>query len=107
MERQGKPGVMFYFDIRPCIKRLTMVEKGQLFEAILDYSELGVFPEFDGMLGLAWDFIVPRLDRDSEQYETKVMQRRFAVYVRESRNGVSPQLLSMNGQIFPTTKGNG
>lgn len=91
MERQGKPGVMFYFDIRPCIKRLTMVEKGKLFEAILDYGELGVLPEFDGMLGLAWDFIVPRLDRDSEQYETKVKQRRFAVYVRESRKqGITP-----------------
>ena len=29
----GKPGVMFYFDIRPCLKRLSTEEKGLLFEA--------------------------------------------------------------------------
>lgn len=44
----AKPGVMFYFEIRPCIKRLTLEEKGQLFEAILDYGEYGAIPEVDG-----------------------------------------------------------
>lgn len=81
----AQPGVMFYFDIRPCIKRLTVEEKGQLFEAILDYSELGVSPDFEGMLGIAWDFIFPKLDRDSELYDHKVAQRQYAVYVREAR----------------------
>ena len=44
----AKPGVMFYFDVRPCIKRLDAAEKGRLFEAILDYGEFGVVPELDG-----------------------------------------------------------
>ena len=60
----AKPGVMFYFDVRPCIKRLDAAEKGRLFEAILDYGEFGVVPELDGALGVAWDFIQPKLDRD-------------------------------------------
>ena len=80
-----KPGVMFYFDIRPCIKRLTTEEKGQLFEAILDYGEFGSFPNFDDRLGIAWDFIQPKLDRDTELYGHKVTQRQYAVYVREAR----------------------
>ena len=48
---------MFYFDTRPCLRRLTIEEKGLLFEAVLDYGEHGVLPEFDGALGVAWDFI--------------------------------------------------
>ncbi len=53
----AKPGVMFYFDMRQSMKRLTLEEKGRLFEAIMDYSQLGTAPELDGVLGVAWDFI--------------------------------------------------
>ena len=80
----AKPGVMFYFDVRPCIKRLDAAEKGRLFEAILDYGEFGVVPELDGALGVAWDFIQPKLDRDSGRYDRQVEQRQYAVYVREA-----------------------
>ena len=80
-----KPGVMFYFDIRPSMKRLTTEEKAQLFEAILDYGEFGDTPDFDDRLGIVWDFVQPRLDRDSELYGHKVAQRQYAVYVREAR----------------------
>jgi hypothetical protein len=81
----AKPGVMFYFDIRPCIKRLDAMEKGRLFEAILDYGEFGIVPELDGALGVAWDFIQPKLDRDSGRYDRQVEQRQYAVYVREAK----------------------
>ena len=81
----AKPGVMFYFDVRPCIKRLDAAEKGRLFEAILDYGEFGVVPELDGALGVAWDFIQPKLDRDSGRYDRQVEQRQYAVYVREAK----------------------
>ena len=79
----ARPGVMFYFDIRPCIRRLSLEGKGQLFEAILDYAENGVEPELDGALGVAWDFIRPRIDRDSEQYEQKTEKNRYATFTRE------------------------
>lgn len=79
----SKPGVMFYFDVRPCIKRLNLNEKGQLFEAILDYAESGIEPELDGALGIAWDFIQPRLDQDAERYGNKVLQKQYAAFVRE------------------------
>lgn len=79
----SKPGVMFYFDVRPCIKRLNLNEKGQLFEAILDYAESGIEPELDGALGIAWDFIQPRLDQDTERYGNRVLQKQYAAFVRE------------------------
>ena len=81
----AKPGVMFYFEIRPCIKRLTLEEKGQLFESILDYGEYGAIPEVDGAVGVAWDFIQQRIDRDTGRYDEKVDQTKYAVAVRESK----------------------
>ena len=63
-----QPGVMLYFDIRPSLRRLGLDEKGRLFEAILEYGEFGTEPDFTGTLGVAWDFIQPRLDRDKERY---------------------------------------
>lgn len=87
----SKPGVMFYFDVRPCIKRLNLNEKGQLFEAILDYAENGIEPELDGALGVAWDFIQPRIDLDSEQYELKVEGSQYAAFSRERKKlGLEP-----------------
>ena len=35
------------------------------------------------MLGMAWDFIRPNLDRDAKQYNQKVIKSQYAVYVRE------------------------
>lgn len=86
----SRPGVMMYFDIRPCLKRLNNEQKGQLFEAILDYAEFSVVPDFGDDVGLsiAWDFIQPKIDRDNERYEAQVLQKRYAVVVREcKRNG--------------------
>ena len=117
-----KPGVMFYFDVRPCIKRLNIEEKGCLFEAILDYGEFGNIPDFDGALGVAWDFIQPKLDRDAGRYDKQVEQKQYAVYVREAKkNGGTPvsfdewkllsddekhRLISADIGRYPTTTSN-
>lgn len=86
-----KPGVMFYFDVRPCIKRLTPEEKGRLFEAILDYAEFGVVPDVDGALGVAWDFIQPKIDRDGERYDKQIEQKQYAAFAREiKKQGKDP-----------------
>ena len=77
-----QPGVMLYFDIRPCLARLTMDEQGQLFRAILDYGEKGIEPDFRYGLGIAWDFIKPRLERDRERYEEISEKRRRAARQR-------------------------
>ena len=73
-----QPGVMFYFDIRPSLARLTMEEQGRLFRAILDYGEEGIEPNFQYGLGIVWDFVKPRLDRDKERYQEISEKRRRA-----------------------------
>ena len=88
-----KPGVMIYFDWRPCLNQLSKSEKAALLDAILDYSEFGTVPDFgSGKLGVAWGFLRPKLDRDKEAYARKVQQRKYAVYVRESKKCGTPPL---------------
>lgn len=77
-----QPGVMLYFDIRPSLARLTPAEKGALFEAILDYGQHGLTPQLEGMVGVAWDFIQPKLDRDRARYEEISQKRTAAIQAR-------------------------
>ena len=76
----ARPGVMIYFDVREPLEELTDNEKGQLFDAILEYGQYGVIPEFTGTLRMAWRFIKPNIDRDGNKYEKTVQQRKYASY---------------------------
>jgi hypothetical protein len=81
MEKK-QPGVMLYFDRCSALKRVSYEDKGRLLEAILEYGEHGVVPDFDGVLGLAWDFIRPGLDKDRERYERRVESAKRAANTR-------------------------
>lgn len=80
-----RPGIMFYFSVRPALKRLNAEQKGQLFDAILDYGESGLLPDFDGVLGVCWDFIQPMIDKDAEAYREKCNRAKKAVETRWAR----------------------
>ena len=82
-----KPGVMLYFEIRPCLSHLTQEEKGRLLDAILAYSEDGVLPEFNDRLEIAWSFIRLRIDTDNEKYRAKCER------AKEAREAWSKQTL--------------
>lgn len=84
----ARPGIMIYFDIRKPLSWLPNEDKGRLLDAILEYGEFGVVPEFDGMLGMAWCFIQPRLDKDGDNYENSKAQRQYASFCKK-RNGYS------------------
>lgn len=88
----ARPGVMFYFDMLPALKRLTKVQKADLFEALLEYAQCGVLPEFDDIgVSVAWDFIQPRIDRDAQAYDLKCLKNQYSVYCREAKkNGKDP-----------------
>jgi len=77
-----KPGVMIYFELRGMLKLLPDAEKGQLFEAILEYGETGQLPELSPTLRVAWPLIQMRLDADTNRYTHVGMKRRYAAYVR-------------------------
>lgn len=56
------PGGTFFFNFRCAASRLCLEEKGQLFEAILDFWENDeLSPGFKGTLAVVWDYIEPRL----------------------------------------------
>lgn len=101
---QQKPGVMLYFEMRPSLRRLSNRERLALYDAIMDYGEWGVIPDFTGKLAIAWDFVQPKLDRDDEAYSRNAQQRRYALYAREcKRDGAEP----LSYKQWRTTKDNG
>lgn len=91
-----RPGVMLYFDsIRPALNRLDDLKCGQLFRAVVDYAEFGAVPELDPLVGMVFDLLVPKIDRDAEKYAESREQRQHAVYVREAkRRGEQPLTIS-------------
>lgn len=83
-----RPGIMLYFDMAEPLRGLGYAEKGQLLEAILDYGQFGVIPEFEGLLAFAWSFIRPKLDADARSYRKKVVRNTHSSYcASEKKNG--------------------
>ena len=95
------PGVMLYFDLRPCLDHLTREEQGMLFQAILDYGETGCPPELPGALAIAWAFIQPRLDQDQERYDQVREQRCRAAQIRWDRYRAERAALGLEGAPVP------
>ncbi len=84
--QKERPGVMLYFDaVRPAISRLDETQCAALLRSLMDYAQYGVIPELDPMTGLAFDMLVPKIDRDAERYEESREQRQYAVYAREKK----------------------
>ena len=91
--KKDRPGVMLYFDsVRPALNRLDDTKCGQLFRAVVDYAEYGVVPELDALVGMVFDLLVPKIDRDAEKYEESREQRQYAVYCREKQKAGEPCL---------------
>ena len=117
----ARPGIMLYFDILEPIRELPDAEKGQLLVAMLEYGQSGKVPEFDGKLGLtlAWGFIRPKLDKDSEEYNKTVLKRQYATFCRDRKKKGEPdvsfdewvmtidnhryQMVSSDTKWYPTT----
>ena len=93
IKQKERPGVMLYFDdVRPVISRLDEIQCGVLLRSVMDYAQYGVVPELDPMTGLAFDMLVPKIDRDAERYEESREQRQYAGYVREKKRSGEPAL---------------
>ncbi|MGX8693174.1 MAG: DUF6291 domain-containing protein [Clostridia bacterium] len=66
----ARPGVMLYFERLRFLSLLDDAQKGRLFQAILDYAENGVVPDFfDPAVHVAWEAIRPAIDQDAIRYE--------------------------------------
>lgn len=81
----ARPGIMLYFDILEPIKVLPDADKGRLLVAMLEYGQFGKIPTFDGILALAWGFVKPKIDKDSEEYNRTVLKRMYATFCRDRK----------------------
>ena len=81
----ARPGIMIYFDMLGPIRVLPDEDKGRLLVAMLEYGQSGTVPEFDGMLALAWEFVKPKIDKDSEEYNRTVLKRQYATFCRDRK----------------------
>lgn len=88
----ARPGIMLYFDILEPIKVLPDADKGRLLVAMLEYGQTGTLPEFEGMLALAWGFVKPKLDKDSEEYNKTVIKRQYATFCRDRKRKGEPEI---------------
>ena len=75
MMATGKKSFVLYHDIRTPLELLTDEQRGKLFIALLNYSEYGDLPDFDGALLMAFAFIRMSLDRDAEAWAEKRAKR--------------------------------
>lgn len=80
----GKKSFVLYHDIRTPLELLTDEQRGKLFIALLNYSEYGELPDFDGELLMAFAFIRTSLDRDAEAWAEKRAKRAEAGLERRS-----------------------
>lgn len=87
-----RPGIMLYFDILEPIKVLSDADKGRLFIAILEYGQSGKVPAFDGILALAWGFVKPKIDKDSEEYNRTILKRQYATFCRDRKRKGEPDI---------------
>ena len=88
----ARPGIMLYFDILEPIKVLPDADKGRLLVAMLEYGQSGTVPEFEGMLALAWGFVKPKIDKDSEEYNRTVLKRQYATFCRDRKKKGEPEI---------------
>lgn len=88
----ARPGIMLYFDILEPIRVLSDSDKGRLLVAMLEYGQSGTVPKFDGMLALAWGFVKPKIDKDSEEYNRTVLKRQYAAFCRDRKKKGEPDI---------------
>ena len=81
-----KPGVMIYFELREVLAHLNNDDAGELFRAILYYGETGDEPALEDHLLILWPLIRNRLDLDDQRYRNITDKRRYAAYVRWTKD---------------------
>ena len=93
VQQSNRPGILLYFDlVQPLLSQLNDEQVGQLFRAAFEYGQHGTVPSFEpGIVSMAWALIQPAIERDGERYNETILQRKYAVYVREQkRNKMNP-----------------
>jgi hypothetical protein len=88
----GKPGIMLYFEICPCLELMTQKEKGDLLDAMLAYGQTEKEPELSGKLQIIWPLIRVRLDCDTKRYDKIVIRNQYATYAKAAKKNNEEKL---------------
>ena len=88
----GKPGIMIYFEIYPCLEMMTLEEKGELLEAMMCYGMTGEEPKLSGNLRFMWPLLRDKLDRDTNRYNRIVMRNQYAAYAKSAAKSEGKKL---------------
>ena len=102
MSEKGKPGVMLYFDFWHGLKKLGADDKGRLVDGIVEYSETGSEPTFDGTLAIVWDLAKLRVDADSERYSARCERQRENAMKRWNKSNDATACHGMSGNADNT-----
>lgn len=75
MAEQDKRSFIVFHEWLEPLEQLSDEDCGRLFKAMIEYSETGVIPSFDGAIGMAFAFIRPAMDRNAEKWSEERKQR--------------------------------
>ncbi len=79
MAKTEKRSFVLYHDIRKPLEMLSDEQRGELFLAILNYSEFNIMPDFeDSVLSMAFAFIQNFMDRDAAAWRETREKRAIA-----------------------------
>lgn len=82
----ARTGILFRFELLDAIEQLDPEDAGRLFVGVLRYGKRGEMPNFQNpLLSIVWAMLKPSIDADGERYAEKVLQTRYAAYVRETK----------------------
>lgn len=84
-------------------------KRGQLLSAAMAYVDDTIAPDFqDQLLSIVWAGLEPSLDKDGEDYENGVLQRKYAVFCREVRKigAATPSFEAWKAMQSEETDGN-
>ena len=88
-----KPGALVYCEDWAAVKGATTTEqRGQLIDAVMEYTQYGVLPDFEKepVLKMGWGFLLPKLNRDQQGYNYTVYKNRYSAYKRDQEKPLEP-----------------
>lgn len=82
----ARPGVLFRFELLDALEQLDPADAGLLFLGAMRYGKDETPPTFQNpLLSVIWPLIKTAVDHDAEAYDAKILQKKYAVYVRETK----------------------
>ena len=106
----SKPGVMLYWPTFDVLEKMASGDAKTMLSAIRKYAQYGEMPEFEeySALDIMWPIIRDAIDKDEARYAAGILQKKYAVYVREAeKHGIEPESYEEWKEHRPISPDNG